>query len=101
MNKKWGGYEISEWLTENKKKGAINKDVAIQNLKVQYPGSTWLTEPIVENKYGSVRVIGKIKVDSIEQYAQIMANLYGWTKPDCRIFYKDGTVKEIFSTKIK
>lgn len=36
---------------------------------------------------------------TIEEYAQYLANKYGWTKPDCRIFYKDGTVKEIFFNK--
>lgn len=101
MNTRWGGYEVSNWLTESKNKGPINNDVAIQNLKDMYPGAVWLTEPIVENKYGSKRVIGKIRVDNVEQYAQILANLYGWTKPDARIFYLNGEVKEIFSKKIK
>lgn len=100
MNKRWGGYEVAEWL--EKKRGEKISDVeAISNLKSQYPGSEWLTEPVLEDKYGSQRVIGKIKVDSIEQYAQIMANLFGWTEPDCRIFYKDGSVKEIYSRKVK
>jgi hypothetical protein len=99
MNTKWNGYEISQWLTDGKK-GTIQKDVAIKNLKSQYPGATWLVEPIVENKYSSTRVVGRLKLDSIEQYAQVMANLYGWTKPDCRIFYKDGTIKEIYTNKI-
>ena len=98
MNKKWGGYEVSEWL--EKGKIASDEDV-IKSFKSSYKKSKWLTEPIVEEKYGSKRVIGKIKLESIEQYAQVMANLYGWTKPDCRIFYNDGTVKEIFSKKLK
>lgn len=35
---------------------------------------------------------------SIEQYAQYLANHYGWTSPDARIYYSDGqTVKEIFT----
>jgi hypothetical protein len=37
-----------------------------------------------------------MKMNSIEEYAQVMADLYGWTKPDIRIFYKNGEVKEIF-----
>jgi len=36
---------------------------------------------------------------TIEEYAQFVANEYGWTKPDIRIFYKNGEVKEIFSSK--
>lgn len=42
---------------------------------------------------------GKIKFKNIEEYAQFLADEYGWTTPDVRIFYKDGTVKEIFKTE--
>ena len=35
----------------------------------------------------------------IEEYAQYVADVYGWTVPDGRIYYKDGTVKEIFSNR--
>lgn len=34
---------------------------------------------------------------NVEEYAQYMANNYGWTKPDARLFYKDGRVVEINS----
>jgi hypothetical protein len=99
MNTRWGGYEVSQWLTEGKKKGTISKDVAIQNMKAKYPGAEWLTEPIVENKYGSTRVVGKIKVDSVELYAQILADQFGWTTPEARIFYNNGEVREIYMNK--
>lgn len=33
---------------------------------------------------------------TIESYAQWLADEYGWTTPDVRLFYLDGTVKEIF-----
>ncbi len=99
MNTKWNGLEISQWLDKNK--GTHIEDVVIQNLKAQYPGSEWLVEPILERKYGSARVIGKIRLDSVEQYAQILANLYGMSKPDCRIFYANGEVKEIFRPEVK
>ena len=33
---------------------------------------------------------------NIESYAQYLADTYGWTSPDARIFYKDGTIKEVF-----
>jgi hypothetical protein len=99
MNKRWGGYEVAIWLTEGKKKGTINKDVAIKEVKAMYPGAEWLTEPILENKYGSARVVGKIKLTGVELYAQILADQFGWTKPDARIFYKNGEVKEIHSNK--
>jgi hypothetical protein len=54
---------------------------------------------VIDSKYGSRRVIGRVKLDNIEQYAQILANLYGWTTPDARIFYLDGNVKEIHKNK--
>ena len=98
INSKYGGYGISEWLTDPK---SLNGDAAINQIKAEYDKSVWLTEPIIEKKYGSDRIIGKIRLDSIEQYAQIMANLYGWTKPDCRIFYKDGVIKNVYSKKLK
>lgn len=34
--------------------------------------------------------------ESVEDYANYVANMYGWTIPDARIFYKNGEVKEIF-----
>jgi hypothetical protein len=42
---------------------------------------------------------GKISFKSIEEYAQYLADEYGWTTPDIRIYYKNGDVKEIFSNK--
>lgn len=36
---------------------------------------------------------------TIRSYAQHLANEYGWTKPDARIFYKNGKVVEVFSKK--
>ena len=38
---------------------------------------------------------------SIESYAQYIADDYGWTSPDARIFYANGEIKEIFSSKIE
>jgi hypothetical protein len=37
----------------------------------------------------------KIIFSTIEIYAQYLADKYGWTNPDCRIFYKDGRIIEI------
>ena len=41
-----------------------------------------------------------IKFEKISDYAQYMADEFGWTIPDARIFYYDGTVTEIFANKI-
>lgn len=35
--------------------------------------------------------------DSVEDYAQHLADEYGWTTPDIRIFYKNGEVEDIFT----
>lgn len=55
--------------------------------------------PINIEKYATEGWRGRIKFRNIEEYAQFMANEYGWTVPDIRIYYHDGNVKEIFSNK--
>lgn len=43
---------------------------------------------------------GNQMFNSIEEYAQNLANNYGGTKPDARIFYADGKkVSEVFTVK--
>ena len=54
--------------------------------------------PKFVNDYGRTYK-GRIKIKNIEEYAQFMADSYSWTIPDARIYYKDGTVKEIFSKR--
>jgi hypothetical protein len=93
MNTKWNGYEVNEWVKNS------SRETAIEDFKSRYEGMVWLVEPKIENKYGSDRVSGRVRLDNIEQYAQICANLYGWTSPDARIFYKSGEVKEIFKNE--
>ena len=39
---------------------------------------------------------GKIVFKDIEEYAQFLADEFGWTIPDCRIFYMNGEVKEFY-----
>jgi hypothetical protein len=93
INNLWGGYEVSAFTPQGKK-----SEWLIDILKKRYAGATWLTPLSATKKYGSMQVIGKVKIDSIELYAQIIADLWGSTTPDIRIFYKDGTVKEINKT---
>jgi hypothetical protein len=93
MNTKWNGYEVNEWVKNS------SEETAIKNFKSRYEGMVWLVEPKIENKYGSDRISGRVRIDNIEQYAQICADLYGWTTPDARIFYKNGEVKEIFKNE--
>jgi hypothetical protein len=39
--------------------------------------------------------------DDISSYCQYMADEYGWTNPDCRIYYNDGRIIPIFSKNKK
>lgn len=48
---------------------------------------------------GSKSFEGKIAFPDIRDYAQFLANEYGWTTPDARIYYKDGRIIEIFTDK--
>ena len=36
----------------------------------------------------------------IEAYVRNLADSYGWTSPDARIFYKNGRVSEIYSSRV-
>ena len=38
-----------------------------------------------------------VETDDIEAHAQNLADSFGWTSPDARIFYKNGRVSEIYS----
>lgn len=59
-----------------------------------------IEEPTWQTKYGSKEFLGKIAFDDIEQYSQLMANSYGWTTPDVKIHFLDGTKKEVFTKKV-
>ena len=61
----------------------------------KYGKYTVVEEPVYEKGF-MCSYVGKISFLTIEEYAQYLANEYGWTSPDARIYYKDGTVKEIF-----
>jgi hypothetical protein len=51
-----------------------------------------------KGKYGSL-LYGEIAFKNFEEYVQYLADEYSWTTPDARIFYKNGTVTEIFSAR--
>lgn len=62
-------------------------------------GDRWCNSPW-ENDYPmEYDKKNKIVFNSAEEHAQYLANDFGWTSPDVRIFYADGTVKEIFTQK--
>lgn len=91
-----GSYPVEEWADRN-----VSPEEALETLKTRYSEFEWIKEPSIGEKYGSSIIEGVVKLNSIEDYAQIMADQYGWTSPDSRIFYHDGKVKEIFSSKIE
>lgn len=58
-----------------------------------------IEEPTWRTKYNTTEFVGKIYFKTLEQYCQYLANVYGWTTPDIRIHFLDGTKKEIFKKK--
>lgn len=59
----------------------------------------WDDDPLVfPEEMGGWRK-DKVILNDIVEYAQFLADEYGWTTPDARIFYKDGAIKEIFKEK--
>jgi hypothetical protein len=58
-------------------------------------------QPVFEKIYSSTEYIGTIRFRDLEEYVQYLADEYGWTTPDTRIFYKDGHIKEIYSKKVE
>ena len=76
-------------------------DEALASLKERYSEFEWIKAPSINEKYGSQIIEGSVKINSIEDYAQVIADQYGWTYPDARIFYYDGSVKEIFSANVE
>lgn len=86
------GYEVGLY-------GGIYKDT-ITMWNEKYGSYEVIEEPAWREVYGVREYVGCIKFRNIEEYAQYLADEYGWTVPDIRIYYRDGNVKEIFSKKL-
>lgn len=39
-----------------------------------------------------------IRFADLDDYLQFISDKYGWTEPDCRVYYQDGSVKEYYTT---
>lgn len=75
---------------------------AIDEWNEKYGKYNIIINPHEEVIFGKQKCIsGVISFKDIEEYAQFMADEYGWTTPDTRIYYSNGDVKEIFSSKNK
>ena len=65
--------------------------------------SKWDDEPIDLERYKTEGYEslshGILHFNGVEEYAQFLADKFGWTVPDGRIYYSDGNVREIFSAK--
>jgi hypothetical protein len=90
-------YPVERWVNA---KGLSAED-ELKVLLERYSGMEWIEAPSINEKYGSRIIEGSIKLNSIEDYVQVVADQYGWTYPDARIFYYDGRVKEIFSSNVE
>lgn len=74
-------------------------DLTVAAWRRRYGRYTIVKPPYKKQGRFASLVYGAISFRNVEEYAQYLANEYGWTSPDARIFYKNGTVTEIFSDK--
>lgn len=74
-----------------------------EGLDCECCGDRWYEgdEVPVPNKIRRWDSNNAVDINTVEEYAQYLADKYGWCKPDARLFYKNGEVKEIFKTKVK
>jgi len=92
-----GRYPVERWISGY----GLSAEDELKVLLERYSDMEWIKIPEIGEKYGSKIIEGLIKLNTIEDYAQVMADQYGCTYPDARIFYHDGSVKEIFSSKVE
>lgn len=85
------GWEVYVWDIPN----------AENEWKTRYGHLPILVEPKWITKYSSKCYTGKVKFTTIQHYCQFMADEYGWTTPDTRIFYLDGQIEEFYSKRAK
>jgi len=58
-------------------------------------GDRWYKSP-EEVKLPMKKSTYHSQIKTVKEYCQYLADSYGWTTPDSRIFYKSGKVVEIF-----
>lgn len=64
-------------------------------------GLRLIEEPkLIKHSYGK-EFRGIVAIDTVEQYAQFMANQYGYSTPDAIIHYANGTKKQIFKANLE
>ena len=78
------GYSVSAY------RGSLSK------WKSKYGSYEVVEAPTITDGLFGKRCEGRIKFRNLVEYIQFLANEYGWTTPDARVYYKDGSIKEIF-----
>lgn len=76
-------------------------DGSLSKWKKKYGTYEVVEAPAITNGWFGKKCEGKIKFRTLEEYMQFLANEYGCTTPDVRIYYKNGNIKEIFKEKTK
>lgn len=80
---------------------AVSSYYDMEDYEKKYGGFEHLEPPKLRKlKYGKC-IEGVVKINSVEDYAQIIATAYGWTFPDVRIFYKNGMVRDVYGVGIE
>ena len=79
--------------------GAIEFSSSLEKWYKKYGKYEIIIEPHLRKNSMYKSYEGKIRFNNIEEFAQYLADEYGWTTPDVRIYYKNGKIKEIFSRK--
>lgn len=87
--------DIERYITE----GYEALEFSLQQWNKKYGKYSIVEKPKYIKRYSVAGYEGKISFKDIEEYVQFLADEHGWTIPDARIFYKNGTVKEIYSNR--
>lgn len=85
--------DIEKYATD----GYAVSEITLQRWREKYGKYSIIEKPKCIERFSTKYYIGKISFKDIEEYAQYLSNTFSWTTPDARIFYKNGTVKEIFT----
>ena len=93
---RWWLHEAIVDIEKYKNEGYIVISLSKRNWEKRYGKYRIIQKPKADKGYVSTLIVGAIGFDNIEEYAQFLANECGQTTPDTRIYYQDGTVKEIF-----
>ena len=72
---------------------------AVSRWNEKYGKYECVSPPTYTKLFGNEIFEGKISFRNIEEYAQFFADEYGFTVPDARVYYKDGSVKEIYKER--